>query len=83
MCVFITAGPSTKLFAWGGGYIGGHVLKETTSRSLCGLVRPSRTSERGGGALVWESNPKLQGGWCDVTESVILSDRYRGVTVRS
>jgi hypothetical protein len=20
MCVFITAGPSTKLFAWGGGY---------------------------------------------------------------
>jgi hypothetical protein len=23
--VFITAGPSTKLFAWGGGDMGGHV----------------------------------------------------------
>jgi hypothetical protein len=30
VCVFITAGPSTKLFAWGGGDIGGHVLRETT-----------------------------------------------------
>jgi len=49
MCVFITAGPSTKLFAWGGGDIGGHVLRETTSRGLGGLVCPSRTSERGGG----------------------------------
>jgi hypothetical protein len=35
VCVFITAGPSTKLFAWGGGDMGGHVLLETTS--LCGL----------------------------------------------
>ncbi len=25
-----------------------HVLRETTSRALCGLVCPSRTSERGG-----------------------------------
>ena len=25
--MFITAGPSTKLFAWGGGDIGGHVLR--------------------------------------------------------
>ena len=49
-CVFITAGPSPKLFAWGGGDIGGHVLRETTSRGLCGLVCPSRTSERGGEA---------------------------------
>jgi len=48
VCVFITAGPSTKLFAWGGGDIGRHVLRETTSRGLCGLVCPSRTSERGG-----------------------------------
>jgi hypothetical protein len=31
-----------------GGDIGGHVLRETTSRGLCGLVCPSRTSERGG-----------------------------------
>jgi hypothetical protein len=28
--------------------MGGHVLRETTSRGLCGLVCPSRTSERGG-----------------------------------
>jgi hypothetical protein len=31
-----------------GGDIGGHVLRETTSRGLCGLVCPSRTSEREG-----------------------------------
>jgi hypothetical protein len=48
VCVFITAGPSTNLFAWGGGDIGGHVLRETTSRDLCGLGCPSRTSEGGG-----------------------------------
>jgi len=47
MC-FITAGPITKLFAWGGEESGGHVLRETTSRGLCGLVCPSHTSERGG-----------------------------------
>jgi hypothetical protein len=46
--VFVTAGPSTKLFAWGGGDMGGHVLRETTSRGLCGRGCPSRTSERGG-----------------------------------
>ena len=34
--------------AWGEGDSGGHVLRETTSRGLCGLVCPSRTSERGG-----------------------------------
>jgi hypothetical protein len=28
---FITAGPITKLFAWGGEDSGGHVLRETTS----------------------------------------------------
>jgi len=39
-CVcFITAGPITKLFAWEGGESGGHVvIRETTSRGLCGLV---------------------------------------------
>jgi len=48
VCVFITARLSTKLFAWGGGDVGGHVLRETTSRGLCGLVCPSRTIERRG-----------------------------------
>jgi hypothetical protein len=36
------------LLARGEGDSGGHVLRETTSRGLCGLVCPSRTSERGG-----------------------------------
>jgi hypothetical protein len=36
------------LHGGGGGNVGGHVLGETTSRGLCGLVCPSRTSERGG-----------------------------------
>ena len=63
MCVFITAEPSTKLFAWGGGGYGWTCdtmmmmsfivlsetkTKETTSRGLCGLGCSSRTSERGG-----------------------------------
>jgi hypothetical protein len=80
VCVFITAGPSTKLFTsecsenpvcvclllqdlvqrclhGGGGDMGGHVLRETTSRGLCGLVCPSRTSERGGGLFITVLNP--------------------------
>ena len=48
MCVFVTAVPITKLFAWGEGERGGHVLRETTSQGLCGLVCPSCTSVRGG-----------------------------------
>ena len=44
MCVFITAVPVIKMFAWGEGESGGHVLRETTSRGLCGLVYPSRNS---------------------------------------
>ena len=50
----------------GEGDRGGHVLRETTSRGLCGLVCPSRTSEHGGeGDCVKEG-----GGYarlCDVT----------------
>jgi len=48
VCVFITAVPTTKLFAWGEGDSGGHALRETTRRGLRGLVCPSQTSERGG-----------------------------------
>jgi hypothetical protein len=48
VCVCNTAVPTTKLIAWGEGDIGGHVLRETTSRGLCGLLCLSRTSERGG-----------------------------------
>jgi hypothetical protein len=46
-CVFITVVPTIKLLAWGEGDSGGQVLRETTSRCLCGLVCP-RTSERVG-----------------------------------
>jgi hypothetical protein len=35
--LFITAGPNTKLFAWGEGESGGIVLSDTTIRGLCGL----------------------------------------------
>ena len=34
VCVFITAGPSTKLFAWGGVDIGGHVLRADEPRPV-------------------------------------------------
>jgi hypothetical protein len=47
VCVLITAVPIIKLFARRRGIVE-DVLRETTSRSLCGLVCPSRTSERGG-----------------------------------
>ena len=53
VCAFISAVPIIKLFAWGEGDSGGHVLRETTIRGLCGLVCAShtcccllRTSER-------------------------------------
>ena len=42
--VFITTVPIIKMFAWGEGDSRGHVLRETTSLVLCGLVCPSRTS---------------------------------------
>jgi hypothetical protein len=54
--VFITAVPIMKVFAWGEGDSGGHVLRETTSRGLCGLVRPSRTNERAGEGDCVKSN---------------------------
>ena len=65
VCVFITAVPIIHLFAWGEGNSGGHVLRETTSRGLCGLVCPSRTSERGGeGYCVKEAGGAHPGrGW--------------------
>jgi hypothetical protein len=39
VCVFVTTVPITKLFAWGEGDSGGHVLRETTSRGLRGGTR--------------------------------------------
>ena len=66
-----------------GGNNAGHVLRETTSRNLCGLVCPSRTSERGGkgycvkeGGGDWEEGEKkgsVRGsvqGRCDYTTAL-------------
>ena len=47
MCVYYCS-TYYKAVRVGGGGSGGHVLRETTSRGLCGLVCPSRTRERGG-----------------------------------
>jgi hypothetical protein len=77
--VFITAVPLIKLFAWGG-ESGGHVCVFITAVPIRKLFARGEGDSGGtreepgtltqGGALfslvplVWESNPKLQGGWC-------------------
>jgi hypothetical protein len=49
VCVFLLLQDLVQSCLHGkGGDIGGHVLRETTSRGLCGPVCSSRTSERGG-----------------------------------
>ena len=55
-----------KLFAWGEGESRGHVLRETTSRGLCGLVCPSSTSES------WGEGVKEGGGGEGERESVSM-----------
>jgi hypothetical protein len=46
VCVFITAVPITKLFAWGVGTVEDMCYERL--RGLCGLVCPSHTGEHGG-----------------------------------
>jgi hypothetical protein len=59
---------------WGEGDMGGHVLRKTTSRDLCGLVCPSRTSERGGeGDCVKEG-----GGVCLLLQDLVQSCLHGG-----
>ena len=53
MCVFITAVPIIKLFAWGEGDSGGHVLLETKNRGLCGLVHHALANAGGIGLALW------------------------------
>ena len=47
VCVYYCSTYYKAVRVGGVGNNGGHVLRETTSRGLCGLVCPSRTSERG------------------------------------
>jgi hypothetical protein len=53
VCVFITITvvPIIKMFEWGEGDSGGHVLREMTTRGLCGLVGPSRGGEVNAGEV--------------------------------
>jgi hypothetical protein len=48
VCVYYCSTYYKAVREGGGGWSGGHVLRETTSRGRCELVCPSRTSERGG-----------------------------------
>jgi hypothetical protein len=76
MCVLVTAVPISNLFAcvWGGNN-GEHVLRKTTNRGLCGLVCPSRTSERGGeGYCVKEGGGEE--GECERERAVKVRLRY-------
>ena len=48
VCVYYCSTYYKAVRVGGGGNNGGHLLRETTSRGLCGLDCPSRTRERGG-----------------------------------
>ncbi len=50
--------------------IGGHVLRETTSRGLCGLVCPSRTKSRAPG-LFGEDEPTAFNDFSDYAQNTI------------
>ena len=63
MCVYYCRTQYKAVRVWGGEDSGGHVLREMMSRGLCGLVCPSRTSERGG-----EGDCVKEGGGGEVTE---------------
>jgi hypothetical protein len=58
VCVFITTVPIIKLFAWGEGDSGGHVLRETKNRGedcvdSCGLVHHALANAGGIGLALW------------------------------
>jgi hypothetical protein len=65
---FITAGPITKLFAWGGKRVEDMCSARRDDEPRLGPVRNPVLQHRvrlfSLVPLVWESNPKLQGGWC-------------------
>ena len=48
VCVYYYSTYYKAVRMGGEGDSGGHVLRQTTTRGLCGLVCPSRTSECGG-----------------------------------
>ena len=70
--------------------IGGHVLRETTSRGQCELVCPSRTNERGGEGYCVKGEGKKKGsargsvqGGCDYTTAldIEVDPRFLNVCV--
>jgi hypothetical protein len=68
VCVFITAVPITKAVRVWGGKVE-DMCYERRRAEACGLREEPGTLTKGGALfslvpLVWESNPKLQGGWC-------------------
>jgi hypothetical protein len=94
VCAFITAVPIIKLFAWGEGDSGGHVLRETTSCGQCGLFCPSRTSEHGGeGDCVKEGGGEegerkreralelLSNGYMAVGNLLFLQEQMKGIII--
>jgi hypothetical protein len=63
MSVFITAVPITKLFAWGEGDSGGHVLREKTNRGLShGVEGLWSEGDSGGHVLREKTNQGLSHG---------------------
>jgi hypothetical protein len=74
VCVYYFSTYYKAVRVGGGGNNGGHVLRETTSRGLCGLVCPSRTSELGGEGYCVKEGGEEEGsvrgsvqGRCDYT----------------
>ena len=59
VCVYYCSTYYKTVRVCGGREGGGHVLRETTIRGLCGLVCPSRTSERGGDGYFVKEGEKI------------------------
>jgi hypothetical protein len=75
VCVYYCSTYYKAVRVCGGGNNGEHVLRETTNRGLCGLVCPSRTSERGGeGYCVKEGGGEE--GECERERAVKVRLRY-------
>jgi hypothetical protein len=72
VCVYYCSTYYKAVREGGGGGSGGHLLRETTSRGLCELVCPSRTSERGGEGYCVKEATQMD---CDSRYLVLRADR--------